>query len=109
MRNTLLCSGLGTLVGMTAVRWLPRRRWFWIGLGGVMAFHLINGLYEWFPNYAIQIPRYFEFREILAAFELGGADGQRLAQRRALLTGLGYLQRRRHAQSMHAIHLAHRA
>ena len=29
----LLCSGLGTLVGMSAVRWLPRKRWFWIGLG----------------------------------------------------------------------------
>lgn len=42
------------------------RRWFWIGLSAVMAFHLINGLHEWFPAYAIEIPRYFEFREILA-------------------------------------------
>ncbi len=32
-----LCSGLGTLVGMAAVRWLPRQRWFWLTLVGVGA------------------------------------------------------------------------
>jgi hypothetical protein len=44
------------------------RRWFWIGLSAVMGLHLINGLYEWFPAYAIQIPQQFSFPEVLAKF-----------------------------------------
>ena len=38
----LLCSGLGTLVGLLAVRWLPRRRWFWIALGALAVALLVR-------------------------------------------------------------------
>jgi ABC-2 type transport system permease protein len=42
----LLCSGLGTLVSLVAVRWLPRRRAFWIALAAVGAAALVRLLLQ---------------------------------------------------------------
>lgn len=42
----LLCSGLGTLVSLAAVRWLPRRRAFWIALAGVGVVALVRLLLQ---------------------------------------------------------------
>ncbi len=42
----LLCSGLGTLVSLAAVRWLPRRRAFWIALAGLGAVALVRLLLQ---------------------------------------------------------------
>jgi ABC-2 type transport system permease protein len=42
----LLCSGLGTLVSLAAVRWLPRRRAFWIALAGLGVAALIRLLLQ---------------------------------------------------------------
>jgi ABC-2 type transport system permease protein len=42
----LLCSGLGTLVSLAAVRWLPRRRAFWIALAGLGVAALVRLLLQ---------------------------------------------------------------
>ncbi len=48
---------------------------FWIGTLGVLLFHINNYLYEWYPEYLIQIPRIFNFtafRRLSPTFIKGG-------------------------------------
>ncbi len=42
-----------------------RSRMFWLGLGGMLLIHTINGLYRWFPQHMIQIPLSLDFRALL--------------------------------------------
>jgi len=44
-----------------------RRGAFWIGLGALLIFHVVNGLYAW-KLVAVQIPRQFDFPQIFQAF-----------------------------------------
>ena len=54
----------------TGRRWLPAvfvSRLFWIGLLGVLALHLVNGLHAWFPALP-EIPRQLDFRPLQELF-----------------------------------------
>ncbi len=64
----LLCSGLGTLVGMAAVRWLPRKRWFWIGLGFLAAVALVRTVLQARP--AMQDEDSFVLNKLLPGLQL---------------------------------------
>ena len=46
---------------------IARNRLFWIALGVVVAFHLVNGLHSWFPDIP-EIPRRFEFGPLQTIF-----------------------------------------
>lgn len=46
----LLCGGLGTLMALIAVRWLPRHRWFWWGLVGLALVVLVLTLQQHRPE-----------------------------------------------------------
>ncbi len=53
-------------------------RLFWLGTGGVVFFHLNNYLYQWYPEYLIQIPRIYNFsplRTLCRTFIRGGGWG----------------------------------
>ena len=64
----LLCSGLGTLVGMSAVRWLPRKRWFWISLGILAAGALVRAVLQARP--AMEDEETFVLNKLLPGLQL---------------------------------------
>jgi len=64
----LLCSGLGTLVGMTAVRWMPRQRWFWIALAALATVALVRMLLQARP--ALQDEDSFVLNKLLPGLQL---------------------------------------
>lgn len=63
-----LCSGLGTLIGMAAVRWLPRQRWFWFGLAGIAAVSLLRTVLQVRP--AIQEEESFILTRLLPGLQM---------------------------------------
>jgi len=52
-----------------------RERLFWLGCGGVFAFHLLNYLHTWWPARMVAIPRHFDFTSLLDLFPTLRAGG----------------------------------
>jgi len=46
-----------------------RQRWFWLALGLVFAYHLVNGLYVWWPDQLIRIPLRFDFSALTSKYK----------------------------------------
>lgn len=45
-----LCSGIGTLIGLAAVRWFPRQRWFWVTLTALAALSIVRTILQVRPS-----------------------------------------------------------
>ena len=64
----LLCGALGTLVALLAVRWLPRRRLFWLLAAGGLLLLLLRGVLAMKP--LLQEEATFVFNRLLPGLQL---------------------------------------
>lgn len=64
----ILCGGLGCLVTLCAVRWLPRSRWFWLLVIGLTAIAVVRSLLQ--SRIGVQDEAAFFLNRVLPGLQL---------------------------------------